>query len=67
MPQGKGRPEFYVVRSRIVADHIRKSHRLWKKTPDKKGRKHRFSDIRVFRDPDGEWLNRWDVLKANHQ
>jgi hypothetical protein len=66
MPQGKGRPEFYVVRSRIVAEHIKKSHRLWKKTPGKKGQAHGDSDIRVFRDPHGEWLNRWDVLRAEH-
>jgi hypothetical protein len=66
MPEGKA-PEFHVVRSRVVADNIRKGHRRWKRRRGKHGQAHGVSDVRMFYDSYGKWLNRWDVLKADHQ
>ena len=51
-----GRAEFFVVPSRVVATSVRASHRKWMKAGG------RDSPIRLFRDPDGKWLDRWDVL-----
>jgi hypothetical protein len=67
MPNGRDRPEFFVVPSRIVAEYVTKRHRLWKQTPGKKGQARGDSDIRIFRDAHGEWLNRWDVFKSDQR
>ena len=52
----------HIVPSRAVAKQIRKSHKRFERTPDRKGRKHGFSAIRIFTDPDGEYLEKWDLL-----
>ena len=56
------RASYHIVPSRAVAKQIRESHRNWERTPDRKGRKHGFSAIRIFTDLDGEYLEKWDLL-----
>jgi hypothetical protein len=46
-----------------VAHSITTYHTTWLKTPGRKGQPHQDTNMRTFRDPDGQWLNRWDVLK----
>lgn len=41
------RPDFYVVPSRIVAEHVKKGHVKWLATPGKKGEQHRDSSMRM--------------------
>jgi hypothetical protein len=58
-------PEFFVVPSRVVAAYVARSHRDWLRKPGRKGQQRRDSALRVFRDLEGRFLNRWDLLKAS--
>lgn len=55
-------PEYHIVPSHIVAERICREHQEWLNTPGRKGQKHNDNNIRVFRDFDDEYLNRWDLL-----
>ena len=57
------RANYHIVPSRVVAKQISKSHKNWERTPDRKGRKHGYSAIRIFSDPDGDYLEKWELLK----
>jgi hypothetical protein len=56
------RPTFHIVPSTIVAKVVAKEHRQWLRTFRKDGRKHADSAMRNFRDPNDEYLDRWDLL-----
>lgn len=56
------RPDFFIVPSNVVAGRIRRGHRKWLRTPGKGGGEHRENPMRTFRDPDEEFLERWDLL-----
>ncbi len=56
------RPDFYIVPSKVVADFVRSDHRNWLERPGKKGQVHRDNPVRKFRDPEREFLERWDLL-----
>ena len=49
-------PEFFVVPANVIAKAVRKAHQAFL---DRGGRD---SAIRNFRDYEGVWLNRWDLL-----
>ncbi|OGS24854.1 MAG: aspartate ammonia-lyase [Elusimicrobia bacterium RIFOXYB2_FULL_50_12] len=55
-------PEYYIVPSKIVAEHISKSHKKWLNTLGVKGQKHNDNPIRWFVDEEHNYLNRWDLL-----
>src|SRR5262245_3256398 len=55
-------PTFYIVPRRVVAQYVRKSHARWLATPGVRGEVHRDSDFRNFRDTDGKYRDRWDLL-----
>lgn len=57
-----GQPEFFVVPSATVAAQGRTNHDDWLATPGKSGRAHQDNSIRIFRDPDGAYKDRWDLL-----
>lgn len=57
-----GIPLFYVVPRSIVAKFVHESHREWLATPGRGGRQHMDTDMRHFKDPAGEYLERWDLL-----
>lgn len=57
-----GQPEFFVVPSATVAAQGRKDHDDWLGSPGKGGRPHQDNSIRIFRDPDGAYKDRWDLL-----
>jgi hypothetical protein len=59
------RPLFHIVPSKTVAKHVREEHRRWIASPGIKGQKHNESAVRNFRDPDNEFLERWDSLKLD--
>ena len=60
----KGWPaQFCVVPSKAVATYVRRSHAAWLKRRSRTGAKHRDSDMRLFRDPKGRWVDRWNLLK----
>ena len=56
------RPNFYIVPSKIVAEYIYSKHREWLATPGKKGQRHKDSPLRMFRDPEAQYLDKWDLL-----
>jgi len=59
---GERPPEYHIVPSKVVAGTVRKGHAKWLKTPGKKGQAPRETSVRQFKDPDGRYLDRWDLL-----
>lgn len=55
-------PEYHIVPSKIVADTITESHALWLNTPGKKGQKRNDTNIRVFRDDEDIYYDKWSLL-----
>jgi hypothetical protein len=55
-------PDFYVVPSESVANQVKEGHEIWLATPGKHGQKHMDSNVRKFRDFDGIYRERWDLL-----
>ena len=58
----EGQPSFYVVPRAIVAQYVRDDHSKWKTTLGREGQPHGDSNIRRFKDLDGEYKDRWDLL-----
>jgi hypothetical protein len=56
------RPEYFIVPAKHVADTLASGYAKWIATPGKNGQKHNYSDVRKFRDPKGEYLERWDLV-----
>jgi hypothetical protein len=56
------RPQYHVVPSGDVANHLKADHRKWMSMPGKKGRKHVDNSVRVFTDKEDKYLERWDLL-----
>ncbi len=57
-----GLPLFYVVPREVVAKYVHDSHREWLATPGRGGRQHVDTDMRHFKDPEGQYRDRWDLL-----
>jgi hypothetical protein len=55
-------PEYYVVPRKKVITYARDHHVEWLSKPRRDGRPHRDSSMRKFRDRDGLFLDRWDIL-----
>lgn len=60
---GSKPPEFYVVPSSVVAEYTAVNHAKWLNTPGRGGRKHVDTPMRKFRDPEGTYRDRWDLLE----
>ena len=56
------RPDFFIVPSGIVARMVKEGHEIWLNTLGKHGQQHIDSTVRKFRDPDGKYLERWNLL-----
>lgn len=59
------RPDFFVVPSKDVAEYVSKSHSRWLARPGRGGRAHTDNPMRQFKDPEGMYLERWDLLKLS--
>jgi hypothetical protein len=57
-----GEPAYYVVPRSDVAKYVRESHQTWLTTPGRKGQAHRDTDMRRFKDLEGKFKDRWDLL-----
>jgi hypothetical protein len=55
-------PDYYIVPSKYVAEHIQEEHQKWLNTPGKKGQDRNDTDMRMFRDDKDEFKNKWDVF-----
>jgi hypothetical protein len=60
-----GSPEYCVVPRKDVAKYVRESHHTWLVTPGRKGQAHRDTDMRLFKDAEGRFKDRWDLLGLN--
>jgi hypothetical protein len=58
----KGEPLFYVVPRATVAQFVRDDHSKWLATPGREGQQHGPSNMRKFKDADGKFKDRWDLL-----
>jgi hypothetical protein len=59
---GRGTPEYHIVPRADVANFVREDHAAWRATPGRTGKPHGESKIRVFRDKDDAYRDRWDLL-----
>lgn len=55
-------PEFHIVPSKVVAKYISNNHKEWLSEKGKNGQKRNDSTLRIFKDLDKVYLNRWDLL-----
>lgn len=56
-----GHPDYFIVPSAVVAAACSKAHSDWLAKPGRKG-PHKDNSIRKFRDPQGHYKDRWDLL-----
>ena len=56
-------PSFHIVPSSIVADEIKTSHQKWLNTPARDGSTHNPSSMRIFKDEENHFKDRWEILK----
>lgn len=56
------RPQYHVVTSQDVANHLKADHERWLNKPGEGGRKHVDNTVRVFAIEDDRYLERWDLL-----
>lgn len=59
-----GTPTYHVVPSQVVADYICKSHQEWLTGTPVRGKERKDTSMRVFEDPSGEYLGKWEVLSS---
>jgi hypothetical protein len=55
-------PDFHVVPRSDVAKYVRESHQKWLEEPGRKRQQHRDTDMRHFKDLQGKFKDRWDLL-----
>ena len=56
------RPKYYIVPSKLVAEHTKTRYTEWMRTPGRKGQKHKGTSIRGWTDKEGLYLENWDLL-----
>jgi hypothetical protein len=61
----RGAPSFHVVPYDVVAKQVREGHQQWLATPGRGGRAHRDNPNRNFGDPNGDYKDRWDLLRLD--
>jgi len=57
------RPDYYIVPSKVVVDHVKKGHAKWLRTPGKRVKQHTDNPIRMFQDVTKEYLQKWELLR----
>ena len=55
-------PFYHIVPSEVVAKTVKSSHAKWIKTEGKNGKIHNDSSMRIFRDLEDKYKDRWDLL-----
>ncbi len=59
---GLNTPHFHIVPGDRVAKEISIAHQEWLATPAKNGQPHKDNSMRNFKDPNDQYLDRWDLL-----
>lgn len=57
------RPDYFIVPSSVIAKFTRDGHAKWLETPGKKGQPHNDTNMRIFFDKEGQYLEKWELLK----
>lgn len=57
------RPRYYIVPSRVVAEYTRRTHAEFLSGQKKDGSPRKDSNIRNFKDPEGEYFERWELIR----
>lgn len=55
-------PEYYIVPREDVSRYVTENHKLWLKTPGRKGQPHVDTSMRQFIDSENRYRGRWDLL-----
>ena len=59
-------PNYYIIPRRDVARLAKEGHERWLATPGRGGKAHsRSNPIRKFKDTEGEYRDRWDLLRLD--
>ena len=58
-------PDYFIVPSKDVAEHVRDNHAAWLSAPGRDGAAHNDSAIRKFSDLGERYLRRWDLLELS--
>jgi hypothetical protein len=58
----QGEPVFYVEPRKDDAKYVRESHSERLQAPGRKGQKHNDTEMRRFKDKEGKYKNKWDLL-----
>ena len=56
-------PEFHIVPSIVVAGNVASDHKKWLEIPGKNGQKHNDNPVRLFKDEEDKYLNKWNLLR----
>ncbi len=56
------RPDFYIVPSKVVAEHTKTTHQAWLDKGKKQGLNYNNTSLRKFCDKEKKYLERWDLL-----
>jgi hypothetical protein len=59
---GTERPAYHIVSSKDVAKYVANSHRTWLKGKKPDGGKRKDTAMRVFKDEEDKYLERWELL-----
>jgi len=59
---GLSEPSYHVVPRHVVVKHLRENHERWLSQPRRDGKPRKDTSMREFRDPEGKYRNRWDLL-----
>lgn len=59
--------EFFIIPSSEMSKNIKEAHKLWLKTPGKKGQPHKDGSMRTVRLPPGVSRNGWDITEYKNK
>jgi hypothetical protein len=65
LPPNGDPPGYHVVARRDVARLVKESHDRWLATPGRGGKLHANNPIRKFKDTEGHYRDRWDLLRLD--
>jgi len=55
-------PDYHIVKSKVVANFVKKGHEKWLRTPGKQGQVHNDTNMRKFRDKECKYKDKWSTL-----
>jgi len=59
--------EYFIIPSKVMAKNVSKAHRLWLKTPGKKGQAHKDNAVRTVHLPPRKSFSGWDISRYKNR